>query len=148
MNIDGDDPQQPKAGGGVVLQPKARTGKLLEDMCVKASNDVSPTEEAADDLVEMEVGGHAETVEDEVGGVTIGMLGHGVGEDFVNPPDWKDPDEYRSDPRTLRDYGYDAEAEEKEKKQVFSITMPKGEIAKAKTQKRNGQKRWKERKEQ
>ena len=90
----------------------------------------------------MEIGGHAETVEDEVGGITIGMLGHSVGEDFVNPPEWKDPDEYRSDPQKLRDHGYDAEAEEEEeKKQVFPITIPKGEIAKSKTQKRNEHKR-------
>ena len=58
------------------------------------------------------------------------MLGHSVGEDFVNPPDWKEPEEYRSDPRKLRAYGYDTEAEEEEKKQVFLITIPKSEVAK------------------
>ena len=96
----------------------------------------------------MEISDHVEAVEDEVGGVTIGMLGHSIGEDFVNPPDWKDPEEYRSDPRKLRDYGYDTEAEEEEKKQVFPIMIPKGETAKSKTQKRNEKKKWKERKEQ
>ena len=105
VNIDIDIPVLPEAAEEV-LQPKAGTGKkLLEDMCVKAINGMSPKEQATDARVEMEIGDHAEAAEDEVGGVTIGVLGHCVGEDFVNPPGWKDPDEYRSDPRKVRDDG-------------------------------------------